>query len=160
MSRRQRTFAAAVLTTVIAALTNVGTRASGQDIYPAAAVANKDLSAALATARSAHKRLILDFGGNWCADCHVLDYYFHDSVNAPLLDANFILVHINIGRLNENLDIADRYHIPLNKGVPALAILGEDGELLFSQRTGQFEAMRTMQSSAVTDFLVHWRGRR
>jgi len=41
--------------------------------------------------------------------------------------------------------------------VPALAVLGERGELLYSQRTGEFEAMRGMQSSAVTDFLVRWK---
>lgn len=132
-------------------------RAAAPDIYPAADRAKTDLSAALAAAGANRKRVILDFGGNWCADCHVLDYYFHDATNGSLLDANYILVHINIGRMNENLDIAGRYLIPLRKGVPALAILGSHGELLYSQRTGEFQAMRAMQSSAVTDFLLHWR---
>jgi hypothetical protein len=59
--------------------------------------------------------------------------------------------------LNENLDIAQRYQVPLGKGVPALAVLGEHGELLYSQKTGEFEAMRRMQSSAVTEFLTHWK---
>jgi len=59
--------------------------------------------------------------------------------------------------MDENLDIAERYRIPLRKGVPALAVLGERGALLFSQRTGEFEAMRGMQSSAVTEFLLHWK---
>jgi thioredoxin 1 len=132
-------------------------RAAERDIYPAPGQAKSDLAAALAAAAAGHKRVILDFGGNWCPDCHVLDLYFHDSVNRPILEASYILVHVNIGRMNENLDIAERYQIPLRKGVPALAVLGERGELLYSQRTGEFEAMRGMQSSAVTDFLVHWK---
>jgi hypothetical protein len=37
-------------------------------------------------------------------------------------------------------------------------VLNEKGELLYSQKTGEFEAMRHMQSSAVTDFLKHWKG--
>jgi hypothetical protein len=45
----------------------------------------------------------------------------------------------------------------LRKGVPALAVLGEHGELLYSQQVGEFEAMRGMKSSAVTEFLVHWK---
>jgi hypothetical protein len=45
----------------------------------------------------------------------------------------------------------------LRKGVPALAVLGERGELLYSQKSGEFEAMRGMQSSAVTAFLVRWK---
>jgi thioredoxin 1 len=145
------------LLTLSVTLSGVGSAAAEQDIYPAASRAKLELDAALVAARSAHKRVILDFGGNWCTDCHVLEHYFHDSTNGPLLRADFILVHINVGRLNENLDIADRYHIPLRKGVPALAVLGESGELLYSQRAGEFEAIRAMQSSTVTEFLLHWR---
>jgi thiol-disulfide isomerase/thioredoxin len=99
----------------------------------------------------------LDFGGNWCPDCHALDRYFQDPANRELLDAHYVLVHINVGRMNENLDIAERYRIPLRKGVPALAVLGDGGELLYSQRTGEFEAMRGMQATAVTDFLLRWK---
>jgi thiol:disulfide interchange protein len=132
-------------------------RSTERDIYPAPAQAKIDLAAALAESAATHKRVILDFGGNWCTDCHVLDHYFHDAANAPLLQAGYILVHINVGRFTDNLDIAERYQIPLRKGVPALAVLGEKGELLYSQRTGEFETMRSMQSSAVTDFLVRWK---
>jgi thioredoxin 1 len=130
---------------------------SEPDIYPAIGQAKIDLSAALGASATSHKRVILDFGGNWCTDCHVLDRYFHDPVNRPILDANFILVHVNVGRMDENLDIAERYQIPMRRGVPALAVLGEHGELLYSQRTGEFEAMRGMQSSAVTEFLLRWK---
>jgi hypothetical protein len=35
-------------------------------------------------------------------------------------------------------------------------VLDERGALLYSQKTGQFEAMRSMQSSSVTEFLTHW----
>ena len=128
-----------------------------RDLYPAPTQAESDLQAALEQAGSAHKRLLVDFGGNWCPDCHVLDHYFHDANNASLLEANYILVHVNIGHLDENLKIADRYEIPLKKGVPALAVLDEHGRLLYSQKTGEFEAMRHMQSAAVTEFLTHWK---
>src|ERR1700676_4304414 len=99
--------------------------AAERDISPAPEQAKADLATALEQAAAAHRRVIVDFGGNWCTDCHVLDLYFHDAANAPILQANFILVHINIGRIDENLDIAERYQIPLRKGVPALAVLGE-----------------------------------
>lgn len=132
-------------------------RPATREIYPSPEKAHGDLAAALKTARAAHKRILLDFGGNWCGDCQVLDIYFHDPVNRPLLESNFVLVDINVGRYDANLDLAKRYHIPLEKGVPALAVLSEDGKLLYSQRTGEFEAMRRMESSAVTKFLVQWR---
>jgi thioredoxin 1 len=130
---------------------------SGRDIYPDPAQARADLAAAMKTAAAAHKRVLIDFGGNWCGDCQVLDIYFHNEANRPILEANFVLVHVNIGHMDENVEIANRYHVPLEKGVPALAVLSEDGKLLYSQRGGEFEAMRRMESSAVTGFLVQWK---
>jgi hypothetical protein len=90
----------------------------------------------------------------------VLDLYFHDAKNRPLLEANFVLVHVNIGHLDANLDLAEKYEVPLRRGVPALAVLSEDGNLLYSQKGGEFEAMRRMESSTVTGFLVQWKPER
>jgi thioredoxin 1 len=148
------------ISAVLAAVTALGAGGAlgvEHDIYPSPNQAKIDLDAALATAAATHKRVLLDFGGNWCTDCHILDLYFHDSANKPILDANYVVVHVNIGRRDANLDIAERYQIPLRKGVPALAVLGEHGDLLYSQKTGEFEGMRRMQSSSVTEFLTQWK---
>ena len=99
----------------------------------------------------------MDFGGNWCPDCQVLDIYFHNPANRRILEANYVLVHVNIGHMDANLDLAKQYEVPLNKGVPALAVLSEQGKLLYSQKSGEFEAMRRMESSAVTEFLNRWK---
>jgi thioredoxin 1 len=131
--------------------------AADRIIYPDPEAAKVDLAAGLKTAAATHKHVILDFGGNWCGDCQVLDIYFHDPANKPLLDANYVLVHVNIGRMDQNQDIADRYQIPLQKGVPALAVLDEHGKLLYSQRTGEFESMRHMEIGSVTSFLLQWK---
>jgi len=131
--------------------------AANRTIYPETAQAKSDLAAALKLAPTVHKRILLDFGGNWCGDCQVLDIYLHDAANRALLEENFILVHVNIGRMDANLDIAQQYGIPLEKGVPAIAVLTESGGLLYSQKDGQFEAMRGMEVSAVTKFLQQWR---
>lgn len=127
------------------------------DIYPAPGRARADIAIALHTASAAHKRVILDFGGNWCPDCLVLDRYFHDEQNAPIVKANFVVVHINIGHMDANVDVAERYGIPIRKGVPALAVLDSRGKLLYSQSAGQFENMSKIQSSAVTRFLIRWK---
>ena len=132
-------------------------RPVGRDIYPDPSQAKADLAAALKTAAETHKRILIDFGGNWCGDCKVLDIYFHSSENLPILEANYVLVHVNIGRMDENVDLAEKYDIPLQKGVPALAVLTEKGKLLYSQQNGQFEAMRRMDPAAVKQFLVQWK---
>jgi thiol:disulfide interchange protein len=133
------------------------TPTASRNIYPDPAQAQSDLAAALHTAAATHKRILLDFGGNWCGDCQVLDLYFHDAPNRPILEANYVLVHVNVGHMDANLDIAERFGVPVHKGVPALAVLSDSGTLLYSQRGGEFEAMSHMQSSAVTSFLVQWK---
>lgn len=146
-----------VLATLLASSIGLRAPAAERHIYPAPEQAPADLAAALKNAASQHRRVILDFGGDWCTDCQVLDIYLHDSNNAPILDAGFVLVHINIGERDRNLDIAQRYGIPLNKGVPAMAVLDSSGKLLYSQKAGEFEAMRHMESSAVMQFLQRWK---
>jgi thiol:disulfide interchange protein len=129
-----------------------------KQIYSETANPTADIAAALKKARAEHKRVLLDFGGDWCGDCQVLDIYFHQSPNADLLAKHFILVHIYIGHMDRNLDVPKKYEVPINKGVPALAVLDAHGKLLYSQQTGQFENMRNMSSSAVTAFLNQWKG--
>ena len=127
-------------------------------MYPDGSQAGADIAAALARATREKKRVLLDFGGNWCADCEVLEMYFHDAANRGLLEANYVLVPINIGRYDENLDIAAKYGVPVSKGVPALAVLDPNGQLVYSQRNGEFEAIRSMDSASVTAFLLQWKG--
>ena len=127
-------------------------RATGREIYPDPSQARAELAAALETAAQTHKRILLDFGGNWCPDCQVLNIYFHDAVNRISW-----LVDVNIGRMDANLEIAREYGVPLGKGVPALAVLSDRGKLLFSQQGGEFENMRSMDSPDVTRFLLQWK---
>jgi len=129
---------------------------AGRDIYPDPAQARADLSTALKTAAATHKRILLDFGGNWCPDCIVMDIYFHDPANRSILETHYVLVHVNIGHMDANLDLARQYEVPLRMGVPALAILDEHGKLLYSQKRGEFEAMSRMEMSEVTRFLKQW----
>ena len=126
-------------------------------IYPDPSQAKADLAAALRTAAQTHKRVLLDFGGNWCGDCQVLDIYFHNPQNLPVLESSFVLVHINVGHMDINQDIASHYQVPLDRGVPAIAVLSDQGKLLYSQRGGEFAPMRRMEPSAVTSFLVQWK---
>jgi thiol:disulfide interchange protein len=126
-------------------------------LYSAEADPKAEIAAALQQASLEHKRVILDFGGDWCGDCQVLDIYFHQSPNLDLLDKNFILVHVDIGRFDKNLDIPEKYNVPLKKGVPALAVLDADGNLLYSQQAAEFGDMRYMYANSVTDFLNKWK---
>jgi thiol:disulfide interchange protein len=126
-------------------------------LYSAEADPKADIGAALKQARHEHKRVILAFGGDWCGDCQVLEIYLHQSPNLELFDKNFLLVHVDIGHKDKNLDIAQNYGVPIDQGVPALAVLDSNGNTLYSQKTGEFGDMRYMQPASVTDFLNKWK---
>jgi thiol:disulfide interchange protein len=124
------------------------------NLYSETASASTDISVAIARARRENKRILLDFGGNWCGDCQVLDLYYHQSPNAELLAKYYILVHVNIGHMDQNVGIAKRYNVPITKGVPALAVLDSHGRLLYSEHEKEFEHTSL---SAVTAFLNRWK---
>ena len=132
---------------------------ASSDLYPATANAHEDIRQAILKAAAEHKNVLLVFGGNWCIDCHLLDLYFHDPGNASLLAANYVLVDVNIGEYDRNLDLASKYGIPLSKGVPALVVLDGAGHVLYAQRNAEFENMRVKDASAVTAFLEKWKPR-
>ena len=73
---------------------------------------------------------------------------------------NYELVDVNIGEYDRNLALAERFGIPLKRGVPAVAVLDGHGKLLYSQKQGEFEAMRRVDPAAVTQFLMRWRPER
>jgi hypothetical protein len=127
------------------------------DLYPPPEEAQSDISSALAAAANDHKRVILVFGGNWCYDCHVLDATFRSKSIAPLVNANYHVIHINIGNYDVNLDLAKKYEVALDKGVPCLAVLDPDGKLVTSQKQGEFESTVKLGPEDVISFLNKWK---
>ncbi len=125
-------------------------------IYPEISAAPSDLASAMKKAKHEHKRVLVDFGGDWCGDCQVLNLYFHKPENEALLDKNFVRVNVNVGHIDQNLELGTKYGVDLKKGVPALAVLQPDGDVVYGQK-GQFSDMRNMESTSVHDFLEKWR---
>jgi thioredoxin 1 len=125
-------------------------------LYPPNVDAKAEIKQATAQATREHKRILLIFGANWCYDCHVLDYALHETDAAPLAKRGFIIVHVDVGEYNRNLDLASQYQIPLKRGVPALAVLESDGKLLYSAH-GEFESARSMDPDDIVAFLNKWK---
>jgi thiol:disulfide interchange protein len=128
-----------------------------KDLYPASADAKKEIEDALKHAATEKRRVLLVFGGNWCYDCHVLDRALHEGSAGQLMNEGFVLVHVDIGEADKNLDLLNQYKVPLEKGVPAVAILAGDGNLLYSSGDGEFEAARRMMKKDLVAFLRHWK---
>ena len=109
-------------------------------------------------AQKQNKRVLLVFGANWCIDCHILDRAFHQPRVAPLLDQNFIVVHVDVGQYDRNLALAKQYHVDLGKGVPSVAVIDGKNSLLVS--SSEFEKAHLLTEEDVIEFLDLWKPKR
>ena len=148
-------------TVILVLITSLAIRhtVAGADgsLYDEKANAHREVSAAILEASRSGKNVVLDFGANWCADCHVLDAQMHTPELAGLIEKNYVVVHIDVGLMTKNVDLAERYRIPLRKGIPALAVLDSHGKLLYSQDQGQFEDARHLAADSFKQFFERWR---
>lgn len=127
------------------------------DLYPATVDAKKAIDDALKKAAAGHKRVMLIFGGNWCYDCHVLDQALHEGEAGRIVKQNYLLVHVDIGEGDKNLDLISKYKATLKKGVPVVTILAADARILYGSTNGEFEAARRMMKKDLVAFLKSWR---
>ena len=126
-----------------------------RELYPENADAKKEIAEALAAAAKDHKHVLLVFGANWCFDCFALDYRFHQTGIQPILDKNYHVVHVDIGRNDKNEDLVKKYNIPIEKGIPSLAVLDTKGHTLYT--TGEFESARSTDPQVIVRFLDTWK---
>jgi thioredoxin 1 len=128
-----------------------------KDIYPANADVHAEIKEAEEKAAREHKRVLLVFGANWCYDCHVLDLAFQRPDFQPAV-SRYEVVHVDIGADGKkNADVAKQFQVPLEKGIPALAVLESSGRLVISQKNGEFENARAMTPEALLEFLNKWK---
>jgi thioredoxin 1 len=125
-------------------------------IYPTTD-AHEEVGHALAEAAKKHERVLVVFGADWCYDCHVLDAAFHRPDLAAALQGKFEVVHVDVGQGDRNQDLMNQYRVPMKKGIPALAVLENEGKLVFSQQHGEFENARELGPEDLLKFLKQWK---
>jgi hypothetical protein len=129
-----------------------------KNIYPAGVDAHAEVREAEQKAAAEHKRLLLVFGANWCYDCHVLDLAFQRPDLAPILALGYEVVHVDLGEdEKKNADLVKQFDVPLDKGIPVLAVAESDGSLVVSQKGGEFEDARSLTPEALAEFLNKWK---
>jgi thiol-disulfide isomerase/thioredoxin len=126
--------------------------------YDPAANAKADVAAALARARATHKLLLIDLGGNWCGDCRVLAGILRLPEVAAFVDAHYVVVAVDVGRMNRNLDIPGGYGVNRLDGVPALLVVDEHGHLKDAGHVSALADARHMTPQGLADWLASWTG--
>jgi len=124
--------------------------------YDPAADADAQLAAAKARARASGKLLLIDLGGNWCGDCRVLAGVMRLPEIAAFVQAHYVVVAIDVGHMNRNLQIPGHYGIAKVNGVPSVLIVDRHDRLLDAGHTEALADARSMTPQALADWLAHW----
>jgi len=62
-----------------------------------------------------------------------------------------VIVKIDVGNFDKNLELARRYEVPLRKGIPAAALVTGDDALLYVTKAGELANARRMGEPAIVD---------
>jgi thiol-disulfide isomerase/thioredoxin len=81
----------------------------------------------------------------------------NDKAIARELMYEYVVVNVDIGRFNKNLELAEKYRADLKSGVPYLTLLDAKGNVVVNQETGALESKEPGKSEhdtkAVLEFL-------
>jgi thiol-disulfide isomerase/thioredoxin len=126
--------------------------------YDATADADKQVAAAAAKAKAAGKLLLIDLGGNWCGDCRVLAGIMRLPEVAAFVDKHYVVVTVDVGHMNKNLQIPHKYGVATVEGVPAILVVDRHGKLRDTGHVAALADARSMNPQALADWLAQWTG--
>ena len=103
------------------------------------------------------KRLLIDLGGNWCLDCRVFAGVLALPEVATFVRQHFVVVTVDIGRLDKNMQIPGGFGVKALQGVPALLIVDpKTDEVLNRGHLFALADARHMTPQALADWLAQW----
>lgn len=106
-------------------------------VYDEKADAKALIDSALVAAKRENRRVLIQWGGNWCSWCLLLHERFKsDKDLAKTLRYEYDVVYID----SKNTALSEKYGADLKKnGVPYLTVLDADGKVVTNQATDPFE---------------------
>jgi thiol-disulfide isomerase/thioredoxin len=133
-----------------------GDGAKSKSVYDEKADAHADVKAALANAKRENKRVLIQWGANWCGWCLKLHGLLaSDKELAKKVLYEYEVVHVDIGQRDKNMDLAKELGADF-QGVPFLTILDASGEALVQQPTDPFEKGSAHDPAKLLEFLTFW----
>jgi thiol:disulfide interchange protein len=126
-------------------------------IYDESADGSKQIADALALAGKDGKRVLLQFGANWCGWCHKLHSLCEtDKDIAARLKSDFVVVLIDVNK-GHNSQVDAKYGHPTKFGLPVLVVLDADGRQLTTKDSGELEEGNHHSPVKVLAFLDKWK---
>ena len=129
---------------------------SRKKIYDESLDGNKQIAEALALAKKGNKRVLLQFGANWCGWCHKLHELFATDADIKAkLKSDYVVVLVDVNE-DHNSEVDKKYGNPMRFGLPAIVILDAEGKQLTTKDSGELEEGDHHDPAKVLAFLKEW----
>jgi thioredoxin 1 len=99
------------------------------------------------------KFLMITFGANWCVDCRTLYRNLRSDDVSRFTDGVFHFVNVDIGKFNNNNDVAVDLGVDLSRGIPVAVFFNPAGEKIGTTNDGQLETARLYTSKQILKFV-------
>jgi thiol-disulfide isomerase/thioredoxin len=100
-----------------------------------------------------HKLVLLVFGSEWCPDCRSLNKKMALQPFSQTLQDHFLAVHVDIGNWDRNMAFTRQFGEPVAKGIPSIAVVAPDEQVLYVSEAGEFASARNMGLSALDGWM-------
>jgi len=111
------------------------------------------ISSARTEAQAERKFLMVTFGANWCLDCLTLHHHLNSEPVAGYARDLFRFVNVDVGKLDQNRDVAESLGVSLSRGIPVAVFFGPEGRVIGTTNDGQLEPARHYSSKQILKFV-------
>ena len=126
-------------------------------IYDEKQDAMQQIASAIEDAHAQNKYVLCQIGGNWCPWClRFAQFANSDTLVNKIITENFIYIHINWSKNNQNPEAMRYLGNPARFGFPVFVIIDEKGHPIHIQNSAYLEEGKGYSQEKVADFLMHW----
>ena len=134
-----------------------GIQAQAPKVYDEDIDAMEQIQKAVEEARASDRYVMCQVGGNWCQWClRFAEFAAKDSVIAPLMEENYVYIHVNYSKGNKNLEAMKFLCNPGRFGYPVFVVLNEEGKPIHIQESESLEEGKGYSRKRVEKFLRLW----
>ena len=134
-----------------------GARAQAVKVYNEDIDAMQQIREAVALAQQTDRYVMCQVGGNWCPWClRFAQFAATDSVIAPLMQQNYVYIHVNYSKQNKNLEAMRYLGNPGRFGYPAFVVRNQQGVPIHIQESESLEEGQGYSRKRVERFLRLW----
>lgn len=123
-------------------------------IYDATSIGALAVEAASKIAADSGRRLMVNFGVDDCAPCHVVNDAIYEEPFVTAFFKQFVPVFVDVSAGSKNRALLDRYGIDPSKGFPAVVLSDETLRVAEATKAGELVAVASKGKEAVQAWIL------